>query len=82
VSIYSESQYSEREKEIIDYESKKYEESDTNSEIFVNEQIYCELPKLKLFEFNKENYIKVQISLEQNNADQLSDESEEDFDNF
>ena len=56
------------------YSEQSDNESDTTSEFFV------ELPKLQLFEFSEENYIKAQIALEREFVDQLSDENEEDFD--
>ena len=78
----SESQYSEVEEEITDVESEKYGESDTTSKLFSGEQLQYEYSELELFEFNEENYIKAQMSLKRNDVDQLSDENEDDFDNF
>ncbi|CAG8673229.1 6511_t:CDS:2, partial [Funneliformis caledonium] len=52
----------------------------SDNEFDITSELFDELPKLQLFEFNEENYIKAQMALEQEFVDQLSDENEEDFD--
>ncbi|CAG8684173.1 3743_t:CDS:1, partial [Funneliformis caledonium] len=54
------------------------EQSDNKSDI--TSEFFVKLPKLQLFEFSEENYIKAQIVLEREFVNQLSDENEKDFD--
>ncbi|RHZ68812.1 hypothetical protein Glove_293g8 [Diversispora epigaea] len=65
ISLY----FSNYSKESGDEKVKIFEESDKESDIF------GELPKIELFKFNKENYINIQIALENEIVNQLSDEN-------